>query len=118
MSKCLCKFRRTEIIGQINRVRCLVDNPRFLCKSCARVANGASSLCKPVLFQDKKVENREESAVSHEVDLTLTRQQKKSLGKNSRKLKKLFKKQKKLAKKYRKLMKKMDISECSLPYFG
>lgn len=105
MSKSLCKYRRTEIIEQIKAIQELVDQPRFLCKSCARVANKASSLCKPVELQGElqagcKI-NSDELCCP-----ILVRKKEEVLNKKDKKLKKLIKKQNKLAKKYQKLLKK------------
>jgi hypothetical protein len=32
----------------IKKLKPLVDNPRFICKQCGRVANVKKNLCKPV----------------------------------------------------------------------
>ncbi len=105
MSKSLCKYRRAEILGQIKTIQGLVDQPRFLCKSCARVANNSSSLCKPVEFQTAsqvgcKISNDEFCCP------ILVKKKEEVLNKRDKKLNKLIKKQKKLAKKYQKLLKK------------
>ncbi|MCG2838266.1 hypothetical protein L6J37_15640 [Photobacterium sp. WH77] len=47
MSRSLCKYRRSEISEKIASIAELVSAPQYFCRSCARVANGKSSLCKP-----------------------------------------------------------------------
>lgn len=106
MSKTLCKFRRAEIIGQIHQIQQLVDQPQFLCKSCARVANQASFLCKPAELA-KEVQPKTSCKTSEGfVCPVLENQHKERSGKRDKKIKKLLKKQKKIAKKYQKLLKK------------
>ncbi|WP_120510093.1 hypothetical protein [Photobacterium salinisoli] len=47
MTRSLCKYRRSEISEKIASIAELVSAPQYFCRSCARVANGKSSLCKP-----------------------------------------------------------------------
>ncbi|WP_124938787.1 hypothetical protein [Vibrio viridaestus] len=106
MSKSLCKFRRTEIVGQIQQIQSMVEAPKYVCKSCARVANRASFLCKP-MEMDLKAQSSE----------TVSDVQKKALKaqkKRNKKLKKLLKEQKKLLKKQDKLVEKIERSKYSL----
>ncbi|MDO6708273.1 hypothetical protein [Photobacterium sp. 1_MG-2023] len=48
MSKSLCKYRRAEISDKAAAIGALVSQPRFLCRSCARVSNTKGALCKPM----------------------------------------------------------------------
>ncbi|WP_144409100.1 hypothetical protein [Photobacterium halotolerans] len=47
MTRSLCKYRRSEISEKLDSIADLVSAPQYVCRSCARVANGKSSLCKP-----------------------------------------------------------------------
>ncbi|WP_459781519.1 hypothetical protein [Photobacterium sp. R1] len=57
MSKSLCKFRRTEISAKAEAIGELVNQPRYLCRSCARAANGKGALCKPMRLPESSVQS-------------------------------------------------------------
>ncbi len=59
-----------------------LDNPKFMCKNCGRLANSDKNLCRPVLVEEYLTKDSE---------------------KNSKKVNKLKKKIKKLKKKLKKL---------------
>jgi hypothetical protein len=42
----LCDWDRKEIEKEMDVILRLVNNPKYICKKCARVANTASVLCK------------------------------------------------------------------------
>ena len=47
MAKRLCKLHHRDITANLGTIHTLVRVPRFLCRSCARVAAKKSCLCKP-----------------------------------------------------------------------
>ncbi|MCM0150958.1 hypothetical protein [Photobacterium galatheae] len=55
MSKSLCKYRRAEISAKAEVIGELVNQPRYLCRSCARAANGKGALCKPMHLPEASV---------------------------------------------------------------
>ncbi|GEA51237.1 hypothetical protein VIN01S_20410 [Vibrio inusitatus NBRC 102082] len=47
MTKKMCKFNRRTIEGSLGAIYSIVAEPKFVCRSCARVAGSAENLCKP-----------------------------------------------------------------------
>jgi hypothetical protein len=46
--KHLCKWDKDEIKDDLDKLRKLVDEPRFICRKCGRAAKDSDYLCKPV----------------------------------------------------------------------
>ena len=44
---CLCHIKKKEILDNVKDFAKIVDTPKFVCTSCARVANQKKNLCKP-----------------------------------------------------------------------
>jgi hypothetical protein len=47
-TKTLCKYKKEKIEEQMESLKNIVRNPKFICKKCARAAGNAECLCKPV----------------------------------------------------------------------
>ncbi|MEZ8988627.1 hypothetical protein [Vibrio breoganii] len=47
MSKKMCKFNRRTIEDSLGAIYSIVAEPKFVCRSCARVAGSGENLCKP-----------------------------------------------------------------------
>ncbi|PMM44852.1 hypothetical protein [Vibrio breoganii] len=43
----MCKFNRRTIEGSLGAIYSIVAEPKFVCRSCARVAGSGENLCKP-----------------------------------------------------------------------
>jgi predicted nucleic acid-binding Zn ribbon protein len=43
----LCKYSKEEIKDQMDILRKLVKDPRYICKKCARASHDDERLCKP-----------------------------------------------------------------------
>ncbi len=50
---CLCDLDKKYIEGKLEKVMRLVDDPRYLCRACARAANEKDLVCKPVKIVKK-----------------------------------------------------------------
>ena len=48
--KSFCKWKDKEIASGMNLIVQLTDQPTFVCKKCARVANTKKALCKPAVL--------------------------------------------------------------------
>jgi len=97
-----------DILNHIKLIQSVVDQPNYLCKSCARVANLPSFLCKPMLL---KVETNIEqpSSISSQENVVLLKQEKKKIKehkKRNKEMKRLIKEQKKLMRQYEKNIKR------------
>jgi len=46
--KTFCKWTEKDIQKRVNLLADLVDEPRYVCKKCARVANSKKLVCKPM----------------------------------------------------------------------
>ncbi len=44
---CLCHVKKKDILSNIKKFSKVVDDPGYICTSCARVANKKKNLCKP-----------------------------------------------------------------------
>lgn len=107
VNKSLCKLRRVEILGQIKLIQQVVDKPAFLCRSCARVANRAAALCKPVELPKGGDGQPEKKPQAEKIRKpTKSKKARKAQKKQNKKLKKLLKLQQKLMKQYQKNSKK------------
>ena len=51
--KTLCNWDEKRIRNNIDKLRLIVDSPRFVCKNCARVANKKKYLCDPIRLTPK-----------------------------------------------------------------
>ena len=47
-TKQLCKWDKDEIKDNLDKLRKLVAEPRFICRKCGRAAKESDHLCKPV----------------------------------------------------------------------
>ena len=47
-NKSLCKWKSSQYVKELDRLKILVKDPRFICKDCGRAAHDKKSLCKPV----------------------------------------------------------------------
>ncbi|HEY5791902.1 MAG TPA: hypothetical protein VIS74_01300 [Chthoniobacterales bacterium] len=47
MSKTLCDWSKSDIEKHFDKLCELVQEPRFVCRKCARSARSSKSLCKP-----------------------------------------------------------------------
>lgn len=45
--KSFCKWKEKDISKRINLLNSLTEEPTYVCKKCARVANTKKALCKP-----------------------------------------------------------------------
>ena len=43
----LCKWDKDDIKDKLEKLKKLVDEPRFICRKCGRAANDSDNLCKP-----------------------------------------------------------------------
>ena len=46
--KSFCKWSSKDIEKKIDLLASLTEEPRFVCKKCARVANIKKAVCKPI----------------------------------------------------------------------
>ncbi|MBN2637500.1 MAG: hypothetical protein JXR65_00260 [Bacteroidales bacterium] len=46
--KTFCDFSKDEIRENLEEIILLVNEPRYICRKCARVSNTGDHLCKPV----------------------------------------------------------------------
>jgi len=46
--KTFCKWKEKELLKRADVFADLVNEPRFVCRKCARVANTRKVLCKPM----------------------------------------------------------------------
>ena len=52
--KTLCDWKKKDIQKNWAELEALVRDPMFMCRKCARTANGPKALCKPLrLFREK-----------------------------------------------------------------
>jgi hypothetical protein len=47
-SKILCDLDKKKIEKKLSDISRLVNNPKYICRKCARAANHEFNLCKPV----------------------------------------------------------------------
>ncbi len=55
--KTFCDLSKDYIARNINEITLLVNNPKYICRKCARVANEPTHLCKPVKMKGGKTED-------------------------------------------------------------
>jgi len=48
----LCEWKKGEISDNLDKLKKIVKNPKYVCLKCARVANDASYLHKPEELND------------------------------------------------------------------
>jgi len=48
----LCEWKKGEISDNLDKLKKIVKNPKYVCLKCARVANDASYLHKPEELKD------------------------------------------------------------------
>ena len=51
--KKMCKWKKEQIEKKVDKFSAIVQDPRYVCRSCARVAHDRKYLCKPVKLSDK-----------------------------------------------------------------
>jgi hypothetical protein len=51
-SKTLCKWDRDEIEKDLEELRKIVFDPRFVCRRCGRAVAKKKSVCKPISLVD------------------------------------------------------------------
>ena len=47
-TKALCKWSKSKYIKDLDKLRDIVKDARYVCKDCGRVAHDKKWLCKPV----------------------------------------------------------------------
>ena len=52
--KCLCDLDKKEVEKRIEKIKRMVDKPKYICRKCARAANDADYVCKPVTIEPAK----------------------------------------------------------------
>jgi hypothetical protein len=52
--KTLCDWDKKEIEKNLDKLIQIIENPRFICRKCARSAHIAHHLCKPVKIEKEK----------------------------------------------------------------
>ena len=60
--KAFCKWKDKDIARGMNLIVKLTDQPTYVCKKCARVANTKKAICKPASLP--KFENRKIKSLS------------------------------------------------------
>ena len=114
MAKRLCKLHHRDITANLGTIHTLVRVPRFLCRSCARVAAKKSCLCKPdaIPFSSQMSEHSTGGTLLSE-SLSGKKSLKK-LGKEAKKRKKIEKKLQKTIRKQNKLKLRQEKLEQKL----
>ena len=46
--ECLCDLDKKKIEKQLEKIKLMVNQPRWICRKCARAANKEEFVCKPV----------------------------------------------------------------------
>lgn len=46
--QCLCDLKPAEIAENLEQLKKLVAEPRFICGNCGRVSSSEANLCKPL----------------------------------------------------------------------
>lgn len=52
--KCLCDLDKKEIEKKLERIKQMVNAPKYVCRKCARAANKEDYVCKPVRIEPSK----------------------------------------------------------------
>ena len=52
--KTLCDWDRTDIENSITEILNLINNPKYICRKCARAAKDEKVLCKPLKIKKVK----------------------------------------------------------------
>ena len=47
-AKPICKWKKTQYVKDLAKLKSVVKNPRYVCRDCGRVANEKKWLCEPV----------------------------------------------------------------------
>ncbi|MCZ7602774.1 MAG: hypothetical protein M5R37_07895 [Melioribacteraceae bacterium] len=50
--KTFCDLSKDYIAKHLDEIIPLINNPKFICKKCARAANDETHLCKPVKIKN------------------------------------------------------------------
>jgi len=50
-AKTLCKYKKEKIEENLETLKQIVGNPKFICRKCARAAKDEKHLCKPVTLE-------------------------------------------------------------------
>jgi len=51
--KTFCDLSKDYVAKHLDEIIPLINNPKFICKKCARAANDETHLCKPVKIKNK-----------------------------------------------------------------
>ncbi|MGL4379677.1 MAG: hypothetical protein ACRCTB_00960 [Vibrio sp.] len=108
MAKRLCKLSRSELVTSLGEIERLVASPQFLCRSCARVAEDKTYLCKPQAIRRQVSATAARTKLSVAVSAVEPKKGAAKQQKFDKKLEKLLKKQRKLIKKQHKLASKVE----------
>ncbi len=54
MAKSLCKLKKKDIEKKLHELADIVNNPRYICKDCARSANHKQFLCKAIKLPEQQ----------------------------------------------------------------
>lgn len=125
MTKSLCKYRRVEIAAQIATITHIVSAPKYICRSCARVASDKAHLCKPVAISLQRGKTADSIPAKITTELlvqpfapvkqhpakwaTLGKKEARRLKKLAKKKAKKFKQASKALKRYNAALKKADV---------
>ena len=53
-NKTMCDWNKEDIEKDLKLLSRMADNPKYICKKCARVANSSEHLCKPIRMKKSK----------------------------------------------------------------
>jgi hypothetical protein len=48
---CLCDLDKKDIEKKLEKIKRMVNKPRYICRKCARAANEEDFVCKPVSIE-------------------------------------------------------------------
>jgi hypothetical protein len=50
-TKTMCKYKKEKIEENLETLKQIVKNPKYICRKCARVAKEEKYLCKPLTLE-------------------------------------------------------------------